>query len=169
MIIGVNHFDTFAARYIGYLPKQLHRPFVWLGRVTTPVLWASYLSIIQLTTQAQNIPNLDYGGWLIIILLPFASLLKLGIRRKRPPTIYAENMKIKSYSFPSSHAYSAMLGSIFLMQTLLTNNVPLGILCLAVGLIVGISRIFVGAHYPSDVLGGWVMGLIVAFSCLSIV
>jgi membrane-associated phospholipid phosphatase len=168
MNIGVNQFDTFAAKYVGYLPKWLHNPFVWLGRLTTPVLWASYLLVVQLLTEAQSIPNLGYSGWLIIILLPVASLIKLGFRRKRPPTIYTENMKIKSYSFPSSHAYSGTLGSLFLAQTLIQNGLSLGALCLAIGFLIGISRIFVGAHYPSDVLGGWALGVVVVLGCTAL-
>lgn len=65
-----------------------------------------------------------------------------------------------SYSFPSNHA-----SNIFALGTVLTAHyrralVPL----LALGLAVGYSRVYLGAHYPSDVLGGAVWGILLGLS-----
>ena len=65
---------------------------------------------------------------------------------------------VNSPSFPSNHAVN---GSA--LATLATLYMPrLGPLALALAFLVGYSRIYVGAHYPLDVLVGSVLGILVA-------
>jgi undecaprenyl-diphosphatase len=63
-----------------------------------------------------------------------------------------------SPSFPSNHAVNASV-----LATLATLYMPR--LCLpavALAILVGYSRVYVGVHYPLDVLGGSVLGVVVA-------
>jgi undecaprenyl-diphosphatase len=71
-------------------------------------------------------------------------------------------MLFKTYSFPSSHAFSsaaiyglaACFSSTYVpRQWALTVSISLILLILAIGF----SRIYLGAHYVLDVLGGWVL------------
>jgi len=65
---------------------------------------------------------------------------------------------VNSPSFPSNHAVN---GSA--LATLTALHLPkLGPLALALAFIVGYSRVYVGAHYPLDVLVGSVLGVLVA-------
>lgn len=153
----IKHIDTVVAKRIGMLPKTFYKPFVWLGRLTTPALWASYLLLVQLVVSLGG--EAARQGWVVIILLPLASLIKLFFRRTRPPTIYTESMRIKSYSFPSSHAYSAMLSACYLYAMSVHYGACWGGVVLGVALLIGVSRVYVGAHYPSDVVAGWLLGL----------
>lgn len=69
-------------------------------------------------------------------------------------------------SFPSGHttaAFSAMT-AIFL-----TGNKRISWLALLFGILMGISRIYLGVHYPSDVLGGILVGLIAGCAAVFIV
>lgn len=162
---NIRVFDETVVKMIGKYIKNTKAALI-IGRLTSPVFWASYLLIVHI---AWVTPGVLAGDILLVVmLLPLASLLKIFIRRKRPATLYVNNMKVKSYSFPSSHAYSSALACGY-FATLCAINGALLIapFILAVGAVVGISRIVVGAHYPSDVVAGWALGLIV-LACIMV-
>lgn len=64
---------------------------------------------------------------------------------------------IRSYSYPSGHASGnmAFLGAVALLFRRRWLWVPA--VCLAIA--IGLSRVWLGVHWPTDVLGGWVLGL----------
>ncbi|WP_051330904.1 undecaprenyl-diphosphatase [Aneurinibacillus terranovensis] len=61
-------------------------------------------------------------------------------------------------SFPSDHTTGAFAITFALWRF----NSMLGKICLFISIMIGISRIFVGHHYPTDVIGGFVVGAISA-------
>ena len=104
------------------------------------------------------------GGWLI------SSLLKYFFARPRPAVV-AHLTEVNTASFPSGH--SMMSAVVYLtLGALLTRLVArpliklylLGIACVLTGL-VGLSRVYLGVHYPTDVLAGWLAGLVWATLC----
>lgn len=108
---------------------------------------------------------ISVGGGLLL-----GHLLKLRFERPRPDLV-AHLVDIHSLSFPSSHA---MLSAVTYLTigALLTRVerrriVRLYILVVAVGLtlLVGLSRIYLGVHWPSDVLAGWCAGAAWAMGC----
>ena len=105
------------------------------------------------------------GGGLLL-----GQFLKLRFDRPRPDLV-AHLVDIHSLSFPSSHA---MLSAVTYLTigALLTRVerrriVRLYILVVAVvlTLLVGLSRIYLGVHWPSDVLAGWCAGAAWAMGC----
>ncbi|QWF80050.1 phosphatase PAP2 family protein [Amycolatopsis sp. CA-230715] len=66
----------------------------------------------------------------------------------------------KDYSFPSNHTvvFAAFTGAVFLL------NRAWGVLALVATLVMGFSRVYVGAHYPHDVLGGLVVGILIGLA-----
>lgn len=162
-MVKISRLDEIILIPISKIPTSFHNVFIWLGRLTTPLLWASYIAIIHLLFLS---PGILYGsGLLLICLLPLASLMKIFFRRKRPASVYVEGMRIKSYSFPSSHAYSAVLSLGYFSSVAFVNGLYLlSFLLIVLNVIIGISRIHIGAHYPSDVLAGWLIGLSVLIS-----
>lgn len=166
MVKHISRFDQVAADIVARIPASFEKPLIWLGRVSTPLLWASYLVILHY----MFISNGALSGDVLIVLmvLPLASLLKLFFRRKRPPTIYAESMRIKSYSFPSSHAYSATLAGGYLAVVMHEKSwvIPAAAMALLV-ITIALSRIRIGAHYPSDVLAGTLLGTVVLWVIVS--
>ena len=88
-------------------------------------------------------------------------LLKIIIHRTRP-YIKLEDIRIigsraSGHSFPSGHTSQS-----FFLATLLLHyyqvNIFISILLYGIALMVGITRIYVGMHYPRDVLGGAILG-----------
>jgi undecaprenyl-diphosphatase len=87
-------------------------------------------------------------------------VLKPWIHRLRPCNVLDGVLtpfgKSDAFSFPSSHA-SNMGVSMFLLSMVFPAWRPLFIL---IALLVGLSRIYLGLHYPSDVLSGYVLGVL---------
>lgn len=76
-----------------------------------------------------------------------------------------------TYSFPSGHAMaSATLGVVIVVLTTRTRTRPLLIAVVAtLILLIGISRVYLGVHYPSDVVGGWAAGLAWTTTCYALI
>ncbi|MDX8532109.1 phosphatase PAP2 family protein [Mesorhizobium sp. VK25A] len=99
-----------------------------------------------------------------------SSLLKLEVDRPRPELV-SHLVTETSLSFPSGHAMlSAVtyltLGSLA-ARFLPDRRTKVFVLCLAVltTVLVGTSRVYLGVHWPSDVLAGWCAGFAWAMLC----
>ena len=112
--------------------------------------------------------------WLIVLSTAggtlLSSLLKQAIERERP-TVVPHLREVSTPSFPSGHAMlSAVVYltlGILLMQVVRGRLTKLYCLLWALFLtfLVGMSRIYLGVHYPTDVLAGWIAGLVWALAC----
>jgi membrane-associated phospholipid phosphatase len=94
-------------------------------------------------------------------------VLKIATGRARPSvkTEHVWNgprLSSKYHAFPSGHAAAstAFFGVLFLM------NWRLGLACLPIPLLISLSRLYLGAHYSSDVVFGAMLGLVTAYFVL---
>ncbi|MBN2905111.1 MAG: phosphatase PAP2 family protein [Rhodobacteraceae bacterium] len=91
------------------------------------------------------------------------NLLKLGVARPRPDLV-PHAVAVFTKSFPSGHAMNSAVVYLTLGTLLARTQRALGprslVMTLAVGLpvLIGVSRIYLGVHWPSDVLAGWTLG-----------
>ena len=109
-----------------------------------------------------------FGGFFTSILM------KQLVRRDRPSIVPHLSHVSGSTSFPSSHAMMSVVVYVtagFLLAEL-THNRHLRHLLIGlpfvVATLVGISRVCMGVHYPTDVLGGWTGGLMWTWSAFAI-
>ncbi|MBI5071625.1 phosphatase PAP2 family protein [Candidatus Falkowbacteria bacterium] len=138
------------------------QPLDWFG-----VFCAEYLifimafAIIVWTIFNKNNQRADAVIILEIILASFLSylvkiLVNLIYFRLRPFVAHDVNLligKISDGSFPSAHTFLSFVMAFGIYYY----NKKLGIVLLILAAFVGISRIYVGVHYPSDVLGGIIL------------
>lgn len=165
MRLRVQAFDEAVAKRIERIPDDFVAPFAWLGRFTSPPLWMAFLVALQaLVITPGALPLVAVA---VIVSIPLATVIKFFFRRKRPVTVFVASMRIKSYSFPSSHAYSAVVASGYLAYVTWSLSAVVSIACVTLAGIIGISRIRIGAHYPTDVTAGWVLGVVVLSILLS--
>jgi len=112
----------------------------------------------------------------LFVLLAVASgtalsyLLKTGFDRPRPDLV-AQLADVHTFSFPSGHAMGSAItyltiGAV-IVRTERKRLLKIYVLLLAIGLtlIVGLSRIYLGVHWPTDVLAGWALGSAWALLC----
>jgi undecaprenyl-diphosphatase len=114
--------------------------------------------------------------WLIIVAFGLRLLtgpLKELARAERPNIDFGLHVvrNFEGYGFPSGHVYSDVLifGSIAIAAPILigrTAGSAARVACLAVIALAGPARMVVGAHWPSDVAGGYLFGI--AAVCLAV-
>lgn len=109
---------------------------------------------------------------LIIITTLMTEGLKLLIMRERPFEVLADARTLQwgwlstatGYSMPSGHAARAFAVTVFLSLTIWSRTIRsrLRLPAVALAAMIGISRIYLGLHWPSDVIAGAILGAFMA-------
>jgi undecaprenyl-diphosphatase len=96
--------------------------------------------------------------------------LKVIFSRIRPQVVPSLIQEI-SYGFPSGHSmmstiiYLSLASLLARLQVRWRDKIYIISLALLLSFMIGISRVYLGVHYPTDVLGGWSLGLAWAALC----
>ncbi|HET9231720.1 MAG TPA: phosphatase PAP2 family protein [Vitreimonas sp.] len=116
--------------------------------------------------------------WIGALMLLVATLggtaisegLKVGFSRPRPDLV-AHAVDVTSMSFPSGHAmlsavtYLTLGAMLARTQTQQRGRIYILGAAVLITLVIGLSRIYLGVHWPTDVLAGWCLGAAWALLC----
>jgi undecaprenyl-diphosphatase len=137
-------------------------------------------SYIIITTLIAIFLIIKMKSWKFILQILVVNILAFIINfflkgyygRDRPST---QHLIEASYlSFPSGHAMSAAAFYGFLIYLIFRYiksywiQIPLTIICCIIILLIGLSRIYLGVHYPSDVIAGFIGGFFWVTFCIII-
>lgn len=166
-----NHFDT----EILLTLKDLHRPIldrIMLGITTLGnpdislglcLVVAIGLPIVHRRAQATMLAIAGLGA----VILNF--WLKDLFARARP-ILWERIVDVRSYSFPSGHAMISLViyGAIGYLLASQFRHLSGLIFTLTILLIsaIGFSRLYLGVHWPTDVLAGYAAGLVWLLACI---
>lgn len=159
-------------RLDGQLAVGLHRwaladpalvtGLAWVSTVLAPWPWRGAVLVLAVVLALRGQRRL--GGWALATMLGaglLGALAKLAVGRVRPvlpdPVATATGL-----SFPSGHALNSAVGALLVVLVTgrrlgTAGRVAAGLLAGLLVLAVGVSRIGLGVHYLSDVLGGWLL------------
>lgn len=148
--------------------EETMRDITGLGSVFTIVfvtgVVVAYLAMTRRRRIAAFVVAAIGGGEIV------STILKLFYHRPRPDLV-PHGMEVFTASFPSGHAMMSAIAYLTLAALVARVDRQRGvkILVMLVGiamtLLVGISRIYLGVHWPSDVLAGWCVGAAWAALC----
>jgi undecaprenyl-diphosphatase len=138
--------------------------FSLLGLIVVGV--CVYLLMLRLKSEALLVVISVLGGTLL------STVLKMGYNRPRPDLTAMSHQF--TASFPSGHAMLSAV-TFLTLGALLSKLAPTRSLriysfaaAIFLTLIVGTSRVYMGVHYPSDVLAGWCLGAAWALLCSAV-
>lgn len=160
-------FDSSVTILVTSWPSWLLTPMLVITNVGQPVVMALAAIVIGAWAWQHSQARIMYSMGAALLAMGINGILKHYVHRTRPDTLYVSQMYFKTSSFPSGHAFSAMVVCA-LLAYLGVKYLPgpwgwtsaIGLIVFA--LLVGISRVVVGAHYPTDVLAGWLLGALSA-------
>lgn len=143
----------------------------WLTQVFEIVTWAgsAFVLVPVLAVVGLRLRQTTHS-WRPLLFLAaslagasaLSALVKLAVGRPRPDA--GALVDALGYAFPSGHATAATAGwlSVAIVLGRLTarwgHKVALVTLALLIAAIVGLSRVYLAVHEPTDVLGGWALG-----------
>lgn len=164
---AVVRFDSSVTIFVTSWPSWILTPMLVITNVGQPVVMALAAVALGLWAWYHGQARIAYSMGAALVAMGINSVLKHYVHRTRPDTLYVSEMYFKTSSFPSGHAFSAMVVCA-LFAYLSVKYIPglwgwvsaIGLIIFA--LLVGVSRVVVGAHYPTDVLAGWLLGVFFA-------
>jgi undecaprenyl-diphosphatase len=155
LLLTINH---------GLARLHLDAPMLLLSRIGTggAVWFALFLLVFIFGGRTGR--RVAITGWVALALALFVSdgLLKGLIQRARPfdPTQLGAAVRVvgaraSGFSLPSGHAAAAFAAASLLRRL----GSPWGAISWTLAILIGLSRVYVGAHFPGDVLAGVLVGL----------
>ncbi|MEM6818501.1 MAG: phosphatase PAP2 family protein [Pseudomonadota bacterium] len=149
------------------------RPVVGLFRIVSRlgdgVFWYSLMTVFAVLYGWQGVAAMLHVGFTSLVGVGIYTYLKERLVRPRPfvshGQIVCQTAPLDQYSFPSGHTLHAVL-----FTTMLSAYVPTVFGALLIfAVLVAISRVVLGLHYPSDVVVGALLGSALAMISMTLI
>ncbi len=155
LFIAINEFHV-------KLPAELDQFMILITLYGREIFLPFVLILIFIFGGKNGRKTVIISGISILILIPLVSIIKDYIERPRPfvPDLDTLMSADTNYSFPSGHSTLIVAGAVTIL-ILFKGNKYTKILPIVLVIDAGFvcfSRIYVGVHYPFDVLGGFFLG-----------
>ncbi len=165
MKTAVRSFDSRMTAWIQSWPAWMYQPMLAITNVGQPLTIILFAGGLLVWSWWDGQTLMSVACAIVLATVIVSTALKLLLRRSRPETEYVANMFYPTFSFPSGHAAAATVGFGFIAYLAFAGlampwSIILGAAAIVFGLLVGVSRIYLGAHYPSDVVGGILLGFV---------
>ena len=154
--------EVYEALYAGHKPAlaAIAHVFTAIGDPTTLIGAGLVTAVLLWRAGHRHLPWVLAA--IVILGRGLSEAQKYWIARARPD-LEPHLVLVKTSSFPSGHATSSMI--FFLALALvLGRGKPWHAVAVAaaimLSLLIGISRVMLGVHWPSDVIGGWAFGML---------
>ncbi|HEY8605644.1 MAG TPA: phosphatase PAP2 family protein [Noviherbaspirillum sp.] len=148
--------------------EEVMRDFTALGG--TSVLVAIALAVVGFLVLTRKL----HFAWMVALSvslgIALSSALKWVFARPRPDLV-PHATEVYTHSFPSGHAMLSAVVYLTLGALLARSRAETGVkiyllsVAVLLTLVVGVSRVYLGVHWPSDVLAGWAVGAAWALAC----
>lgn len=158
-------FDSFFTKLIRSGMPTMDGFYLWMTKFANPasVILVAVVIVFFFVYHKRLPEAVWFGGGFALMAGIVNPVIKQIVQRARPtlPHMVTEH----SYSFPSGHSLASMVlygGLIFLLPTIIPDKrfrLPLQIVLGLIAFLVPISRVYLGVHFPSDVLAGSSLGL----------
>jgi len=133
------------------------------------MIWIAATIILLIPKKTRKIGIMS-GVALLGSLIINNNILKNIVQRPRPYTRFTDLRILiptpSEFSFPSGHTSSS-----FAAAGVFYSNLPkkLGVPAVILAGLIGLSRLYVGVHYPTDVIAGMIMGILLSFGAEQLV
>lgn len=162
----VEGIDTFFYNLITFdindISTNFYKYITFLGSTKFIIFLCIFFLILFIILKRTNSGLIIVGT--VIISTIVNNLLKIIIRRERP--LVLKFVHEKSFSFPSGHTMAAVTMYGILIYIILKSNmnkklkITLSIILGMIPILVALSRVYLGAHFISDVVGAIIMSVI---------